>query len=239
VVWLVNLVKRRNTPLRLLLAAAACIPLAFVGIFYEHFYAHLTGNVIDRTIKEQWDVVLLSTLLFLACLVPLSFRRKVKWTEYGLVTAFFVSLFLEMYGIPFTILLAHKWFYGATTSYLANVVEFRFLGVNFGMDIPMVYAAAVMMTGALLVITGWITLYLGLKRKKLITNGIYSFSRHPQYLGFIMIVAGWLIGWPTMLTVILAPVLIFKYIRVARHEEKEVPDLIGYHNYKQSVPFLI
>ncbi len=32
--------------------------------------------------------------------------------------------------------------------------------------------------------------------------------------------------------------LIFKYIRVARHEEREVPYLADYHSYREKVPFL-
>ncbi len=102
----------------------------------------------------------------------------------------------------------------------------------------MAYAAVLMAVGALLIIVGWVTLYFGAKRKKLVTNGVYAFSRHPQYLGFIIIISGWLIGWPTMLTMVLAPILIFKYIRVARHEEKEVPYLTDYHSYREKVPFL-
>ena len=58
-------------------------------------------------------------------------------------------------------------------------------------------------------------------------------------LFFIIIIGGWLIGWPTMLTVLMAPILIFKYIRIALCEELEVPDLAYYQSYRDKVPFLI
>ena len=239
---MISLVKHiihRNFLLRLLLLAVMCIPLVYSKTFYEHFASYLTGTVADRVIREQWRTVFFNILLFLAFLIPLSFRRKVRWSEYGLVSAFIVSLFFEMYGIPFTILLAQKWFYQATIQHPITVLDFHFQGVFFGMDIPMAYGAGLIIIGVLLVIAGWITLYFGIKKKNLVTNGIYSFSRHPQYLGFILLIGGWFIGWPTLLTIILSPILILKYIRVAQHEEKEIPDLIEYNRYKERVPFFI
>ena len=229
----------RTLPLRALLVAAICVPIVFYDVFYEHFYAYLTGNVLDDIVRREWHIVVLSILLFLAFLIPLSFRRKVKWTEYGLVTAFFVSLFVEMYGIPFTILFAQKWFYQPDITYPATIIDYHLFGVYITMDLPMVYAAVLMTIGALLVIAGWVTLYFGVKKKKLVTSGIYAFSRHPQYLGFIITIIGWLIGWPTMITMVLSPILIFKYIQVARNEEKEVSDLVEYSSYKEKVPFFI
>ncbi|UCE74970.1 MAG: DUF1295 domain-containing protein, partial [Methanomassiliicoccales archaeon] len=70
-------------------------------------------------------------------------------------------------------------------------------------------------------------------------KGIYSFSRHPQYFGFILMIIGWLIGWPTILTVIFTPILIFMYLRVCKIEEKELSHIKEYEIYKNKVPFLI
>lgn len=234
-----TIIKHRNLKLRILLVTALCAPIAFSNIFYDHFYAYLTGNVLDDIIRQQWDIVVLSILLFLACLIPLSFRRKAKWAEYGLVTAFFVSLFVEMYGIPFTILFAQKWFYSPNIVHPDSLINFHLLGANIKMDLPMVYAAFLMLIGALIIIISWLTLYFGVRKNKLVTYGVYAFSRHPQYLGFIIIIGGWFVGWPTILTVMLSPILIFKYIRVARLEEKETPYPVDYNSYRARVPFLI
>lgn len=192
-----------------------------------------------HVIKRQWIVVFISILLFVGFLIPLSFRRKANWTEYGLVTAFFVSLFIEMYGIPLTIMFASKYFGRANISLPHNQIEFRILGYGFGMDLPMVYGAVLIVLGTLLVVIGWITLYINVKKRGLVTTGIYSFSRHPQYLGFIMLIAGWLVGWPSILTLLFVPVLIFMYVRVCLLEEMEMAEVPGYAEYHARVPFFI
>jgi protein-S-isoprenylcysteine O-methyltransferase Ste14 len=184
-------------------------------------------------------VTILSILIFLAFMVPLSYRRKVKLIEYGLVSTFFISLFIEMYGFPFTILLVQRWFYGSTIEHPPSIIKFNLFGVYMGMDIPMTYAALLISIGALLIVVGWVTIYNGVKRNMLVTHGIYAFSRHPQYLGFILIISGWFIGWPTLLTLTMSPILIFKYIHTAYIEEKEVGNREQYYRYKAKVPFLI
>ena len=94
----------KNLLIRILLILLILIPIVFFQDFYKHFYVYLTGNIITNVITQQWHIVVLSILLFVAFLIPLSFKRKANWVEYGLVSAFFVSLFIEMYGIPLTIL---------------------------------------------------------------------------------------------------------------------------------------
>jgi protein-S-isoprenylcysteine O-methyltransferase Ste14 len=177
--------------------------------------------------------------MFITFLIPLSFRRKVNWKEYGIVTAFFVSLFIEMYGIPLTILFASKTIDSQNVE-IANVVyEFEFLGVNISMDTAMAYASFLMILGTIIIMIAWITLYRNIKNEELVTTGIYSISRHPQYFGFILIIVGWLIGWPTILTTIFAIILIFMYLRVCKIEEKELQRDNNYKKYKEKVPFFI
>lgn len=233
------MIKHKNFPLRIVLLFFIFIPFFYLRDFYNHFYVFLTGTILTTVITKEWHIVVLSTVLFAAFLIPLSFRRKADWAEKGLVSAFFISLFVEMYGIPLTILFTSKYFF--TTTHLPNnVITFNFFGVGFGMDLGMAYAAVLMIAGALLIMIGWITLYRNIKRKGLVTNGIYSYSRHPQYFGFILIITGWFIGWPTILTVVFAPILIYKYIRVCKTEEKEMLNKFSeYQKYKERVPFFI
>ena len=104
----------------------------------------------------------------------------------------------------------------------------------------MSYAALLMIIGALFIIIGWITLYRNVKRTGLVTNGIYQYSRHPQYLGFILVIIGWFIGWPTILTLVFTPILIYRYIRLCKTEEYEIQNQYPeYKNYKTRVPFFI
>ncbi len=233
------MISLRNIFPRIIILLAAIFPLFFLNDFYDHFYAYLSGGVITHIITDQWHIVVLSILLFVAFLIPLSFRRKANWVEYGLVGAFFVSLFVEMYGIPLTILFASKYLYQAGMNVPPNVVEFQMFGVGFGMDLAMAYAAVLMTVGTALIIVGWGTLYRNVKSSNLVTNGIYKYSRHPQYLGFLLVIVGWFIGWPTLISLVFVPILVFKYIRVCTTEEREIGQDSDYIKYKEKVPFFV
>lgn len=226
---------------RSLSAALVLWPLVYWPEFYDHFYAYLTGNIISRVITGEWRVVLISILFFTLFLIPLNYRRRAKWLDYGLTGAFFVSLFIEMYGIPLTILFASKYFFTPGVKLPANAVEFNFFGVAMGMDRAMAYGAVLMAAGAILIISGWWSLYRQAKRGSFAQTGLYAISRHPQYLGFILLIFGWLIGWPTIITLVFSPILIYKYLKVARSEEKEAAATFGqdYKEYCKITAFLL
>jgi protein-S-isoprenylcysteine O-methyltransferase Ste14 len=230
---------RSIIPRILLIILLSPLAIYFSG-FYEHFYIYLTGGIITNVIVQQWHIVLISIGLFVALLVPLSYRRKADWKEYGLATAFFVSLFVEMYGIPLTILLTANYFFVSGISMPDNLIAFNFLGVSLGMDIGMTYGAIMMIIGACIIAGAWITLYKNIKKKGLVDIGIYSYSRHPQYFGFILVIIGWFIAWPTILTLFFTPVLVYKYLRLCSREEREIAkEFPKYKKYKENVPFFI
>jgi len=224
---------------RVLLIIIFLIPFFFYLDFYIHFASHFSGSIMPNIITDQWIIVILNIIIFLTFLIPLSFRRKVDWKEYGLVTAFFVSLFIEMYGLPLTVFFASKTFSGVEVEVPNVVYGFDFMGVNIDFSIAMLYGTLLMIIGTIIIVLGWVTLYKNLKESEVVTIGIYSYSRHPQYLGFILIIVGWILGWPTILTLIFAPILIFIYVRVCKIEENELKDVKGYSDYKRRVPFLL
>ena len=237
---LIKVMRHKNFFWRLSLLILSIFPVFYLKDFYYHFYVHFTGGLASNTITQQWHVVLLNILFFVSFLIPLSFRKKVDWKGYGLATAFFVSLFVEMYGIPFTLLFASKIFNTTSPAWPNQIASINFLGVHFGMTLAMVYGTLLMIIGMFLIMLGWVTLYKNIKKKGLVTEGIYSYSRHPQYFGFILITLGWFIGWPTILTAIFAPILIYKYVSVCKTEEEEVSQKFpSYKNYKKNVPFFI
>jgi methanethiol S-methyltransferase len=231
---------------RLLLLILIVVPFFYWQPFWDHFSVYLTGTVVVNLITSQWHVVVISIVLFLLFLIPLSYRRRANWMEYGLVSAFFVSLFVEMYGLPFTLLFASHYFLPSNVILPPNVVSFYLFGVGFGMDLAMFYGAIIMTIGGLLIIGGWIQLYLAVRhqrntvKQQFVTAGLYNFSRHPQYLGFILVILGWFVGWPSPLTVIFTPIILYKYFTVGRAEEKEIVQLHPeYANYQSQTPFLI
>lgn len=228
----------KNLPLRLIVILFIIVSITlFHEEFYKQFACYLTGKA--NIISQQWHIVALNIVLFVALLLPLSFRRKAKWGEYGIVTAFFVSLFIEMYGVPLGIFFASRYFTDPVVC-AENVINFKFLGVGFGMELAMVYAAILITIGTLLILVGWITLYKNTKKQSFVKNGIYKYSRHPQYLGFILVVFGWFIDWPTLITIIFTPILIYKYTKVCLIEEKEIlKNHPEYQKYIDEVPLFL
>lgn len=227
--------------LRLALFFLALMPFFYWQPFYDHFYAYLTGTIINNIIKSQWYLVLFFILLFGLFAVPLTYRKRARWIDYSLIGAFFVSLFVEMYGIPLTILFASKYFFAPGINLPPNILEFYFFGVGIGMDHAMVYGSILMIIGMALIIFGWWGLYKKSKSGGFIQSGLYKISRHPQYAGFILLIIGWFFGWPTIITLIFSPILIYKYIKAAKAEEKDMLKSFGveYDNYRQKTPFLI
>jgi len=227
----------KNLRMRIPLLLLAIFPLFFLPEFSEHFLGHFTGSV--EAIAQQWHIAVLNIAFFVAFLVPLTFRRKAGWKEHGLVSAFFISLFIEMYGVAFSMIFASSYLFPGSTARPASLFSFSFLGVEFAMTIGMVYGLAVMVVGTLLIALGWVTLYRN-KGKGLVKNGIYGYSRHPQYLGFILVVLGWFVSWPTILTAAFVPVLLYMYVRVSRKEGKEVSkEFPEYREYREKTPFLV
>jgi len=234
-----KIITQKNLPFRLSLLLLLFVPIVFWRDFSIHIYSHFTGTILPHVITQQWHIVLLNIIMFVSFLIPLSFRRKINWKEYGLVTAFFVSLFIEMYGIPLTIFFVSKSLYSSSVETANVVYDFTFLGVNIAMDMAMLYASILMTIGTVFILVAWVTLYKKIKTEELVTTGIYSYSRHPQYFGFILIILGWFIGWPTVLTSIFASILLYKYVKVCKIEEKELAKDIDYRKYMEKIPFFI
>ena len=233
-----NLIKKIF--MRATFAILIAIPVIYFKDFYEHFRAYLSGSVITDVIRNQWHIVAISIILSVSFFILISFRRKVKRKEKGIVSAFFISLFVEMYGTPFTLVFASKYFFKPDIFLPKNIFEFYFLGVGFGMDVAMAYGTILIIIGIFFIVVGWIDLYKSAKKQAMTDSGIYSYSRHPQYLGFILMIVGWLFGWPTILTIVFVPVLIYKYIKLCKTEEDEIlNEFPEYEKYKEAVPFLV
>ena len=92
--------------------------------------------------------------------------------------------------------------------------------------------------GFMLIAAAWRVLYDAQQRRALATTGPYSWVRHPQYVGFILVMLGFLVQWPTLLTLAMFPVLVVMYVKLARAEEREALASFGdaYRLYMADVP---
>jgi protein-disulfide isomerase/protein-S-isoprenylcysteine O-methyltransferase Ste14 len=181
------------------------------------------------------------TLFLLGFTLP---RKKVDWKNAGLYTTFLISLFFEMFGLPLTIFLLAPfldlplWAFGHMESHLwaFALAWLGILPLHLGTYAVMVLSMGLIVLGASLVAIGWATVYNG--RGKLVTWGLYSLLRHPQYLGLILIVVAFNVQWPTLPTLLLGPILIVMYIRQAREEDRELGSRFGkeFHEYASRLP---
>ena len=152
---------------------------------------------------------------------------KTDWTTYRTMGAFFVALFAEMYGFPLTIYILSAVLgprINLDLSHNSGHLLETLLGVKGDPHFSLLHIGGNILVGAgfLMVASAWQTLYTAVQAKKIAVTGLYKYLRHPQYLGFSIIILGFLLQWPTLITLIMAPFLWWRYWRLAKAEEKEL-----------------
>lgn len=182
-------------------------------------------------------MIVLASWIFYRYLSPKSWR---EWKSAGLVHAFIIALYAEMYGFPLTIYLLSAVFKIDIPWVHANGHLWSFFikeGTTAAM-IEMFLGFAVIFSGIYLIAVAWQRVYAASREKRLVTDGPYSIIRHPQYTGIFLVVVGQLIHWPTLITLILSPMIFFVYYRLARKEERDMLAIFGegYHRYMEHVP---
>lgn len=189
-----------------------------------------------------WGIVLIMITIFIwAILKFLRPKKTIEWRNSGILTAFVIALYTEMYGFPLTIYVLSGAFgvdlpFTHTEGHLWSSL---FGWGEAGVMIEMAIGYAVIVSGIALIISGWKQIHAS--KGKLVTGGAYTFVRHPQYTGIMLGTIGMLIHWPTLLTFLLWPILTFAYYRLAKREEKEMEAKFGkaYQEYSQKTPLLI
>lgn len=196
----------------------------------------------------MWPVVFFNVLLFL--FFALSFVRpkgKVEWRSMGVFVGFVVALFTEMYGLPLTIYLLTQW-WGASYPVLSPfshahghlwLVLLGLADSGVAMMLLHLISNGIMLFGFYLLYKGWTLIYNS--GGKLVTEGVYSYIRHPQYVGLFLITFGLFMQWPTLITLVMWPILIFAYYRLAMREEMVVSNEFPekYAAYRERVPAFI
>jgi protein-S-isoprenylcysteine O-methyltransferase Ste14 len=200
----------------------------------------------DTPAYGLWTLVVINSAVFI--LFAYTFfkpQTKRDWRSFGAFSAFLVALFTEMYGFPLTIYLLSGWL----QSRYPNVDWFShdagdLLEMMFGWKAnphagPFHILSFVFIGGGFVLISAaWGELYEAQRAHRLATTGFYSYVRHPQYVGFILVMFGFLLQWPTILTLAMFPVLVYMYVRLARTEERDARREFGeaYDRYAASTP---
>jgi len=165
-----------------------------------------------------------------------------EWASAGLVQAFIIALYAEMYGFPLTIYLLVR-FFGLDSPNLNASLWSTLLGMGeLGMMIAMILGYTLLFIGIGLFIQGWRQLYQARQKNQLITTGLYRFVRHPQYTGlFLGLFGEGIVHWPTLFSVAIFPIIVVAYFLLARSEERKVLEQFGdeYRAYQARVPMFI
>ena len=177
-----------------------------------------------------WSLVLINSVVFI--FFAASFARPLSardWRSFGAFSAFVVALFAEMYGFPLTIYLLASWLGQRLPgidlfSHDAGHLWHTLLGWQGDPHFDPFHIASYVLIGGgfWLLAASWPVLFRAQREGHLATTGPYARMRHPQYAGFILIMAGFLFQWPTIVTLAMFPILVFMYVHLAKREEAEV-----------------
>lgn len=196
-----------------------------------------------------WSLAVINAAVFI--LFALSFAKPATgrgWRAFGAFSAFVVALFAEMYGFPLTIYLLSGWLQtrlpgidllGHDSGHLLEQLFGWRANPHFG---PFHIVSTILIAaGFYLLYRSWLVLYAAQRENRIATSGPYARVRHPQYLGFMLIMSGFLLQWPTLLTAAMFPVLVVMYVRLAGREEREAEARFGdaYRNYAAVIPAFI
>lgn len=193
-----------------------------------------------------WVLVAINSLVFILFAFSFSHPRTSRdWRSFGAFSAFIVALFAEMYGFPLTIYLLSGWLsshypgldlYGHDSGHLWHTL----LGLkgNPHFDLFHILSNVLIFGGFILLSASWRVLYKAHQGHELATTGPYAHVRHPQYSGFILIMLGFLLQWPTLPTLIIFPILVTMYVKLAHREERDVLTEFGavYARYAEVTP---
>lgn len=203
----------------------------------------------DTQAYNLWPLVIINSAVFI--IFAFSFTKPKSprdWRSFGMFSGFIVALFTEMYGFPLSIYLLSGWLsskfpglnlYSHNAGHLPDVLLSWKGDPHFS---PLHILSYIFIGGGFILLSSaWEKLYKAQKKHTLATTGLYARIRHPQYVGFVAIMFGFLLQWPTIIILIMFPILAFMYANLATIEEKEMAKEFGakYEAYRKETPAFI
>ncbi len=193
-----------------------------------------------------WSLVIINSLVFIIFAFSFTHPRTTRdWRSFGAFSAFILALFTEMYGFPLTIYLLSGWLQSRyprldILSHNSGHLWETLLGSKGDPHFSPLHllSTGLIFGGFILLSSAWKVLYEAQRSRSLATTGPYAVIRHPQYVAFVLILLGFIVQWPTILTLLMFPVLVYMYVRLARREEREVLAEFGetYARYAANTP---
>jgi len=210
----------------------------FAVIYLAEFLPRHGPPVTVEWIRNSFGtggLIVINIVIVLAFIALLPYRHpnRSAWKSHGVFAAFVIALMTEMFGWPLVLFL------------LSPLVEVPSIAHHvfhrFGHTLAHI-GTGVSLMGVVLIGAGWVKIH---RAEGLVDDGIYQFMRHPQYTGIFLFTFGWILHWPSVITLALWPILIAAYVWLALQEEKHAHREYGeaYARYaarvKRFIPGLI
>lgn len=172
---------------------------------------------------NQWGAVAFFVILYSSVLLFAPFYRKMDKKPATAYFAFVLAFAIEMHGIP----LSMYWIASLIGRTLPEGVLWGHTLVDkigyTGMHLQIILSLLALG----LIINGWYNIYhLYWSKEKgcgrVVQRGVYRYIRHPQYTGFLLLTTGMVLGWATLPTIIMWPIICLMYYRLAKKEEQDM-----------------
>lgn len=190
------------------------------------------GGAAISTVAASW--------FFYRFLAPQNWR---EWTRAGMMQAFIIAFYAEMYGFPVTIyLLARLFNLDIAGNFWDGNLWIHLTGTPGAMLVSMIAGYTITFLGIVLLIAGWREIYRANKQSRLTTAGPYALVRHPQYTGLFLALFGeGVVHWPTIFSLAAFPVIVLAYVLLAHKEERQMLARFGdeYRKYQGRVSMFL